>query len=323
VRVTVAATLFADDRRRSALVELLGCVERGHIVEVLPAGAPELHAWLEELGRLGEDFGELLELAIEDAARSAGQIRARIVEDDTSDWTSDPYRLTLDDGLELLRRPLYLMVENKRRDGAFLKAVGWRYSSALERLQKQYRLEISHGGGLDEICQMIRENKGAASRARTFVVCDSDALAPGRPSAVSTNLVDTCQAVGTACHRLRRRASENYLPPAAVVAWAKTLNGKAREPHLKRARAFGRLTPDQRYHYNMKRGHGGDARHPHRDIGAALFNGLDEPTMNALDTGFGNGIGDLFGQGVDPALLQKDDQRDEMSALFEALLERA
>ena len=102
----------------------------------------------------------------------------------------------------------------------------------------------------------------------------------------------------------------------------RTLNGKRREQQLRGARAFARLSPEQRYHYNMKYGHLGDARREDRESGRALWHGLDEQARRALDEGFGGSIADLFARVMDSAL-QKDDQDLEMQALFEALLERA
>lgn len=320
----VAAALFADERYRRDLVELLGCVERGHIVEVDPLDAPEVDAWLGGLGTLGVEYRFLLELAIEDAARSAISVQARVVDEPASTWDYEPLRLTLGDAMALLRRPLALLVENKRRDGACLKAVGWRYRRLLERLEDQYRLEIAHGGGLEEMRQQILEQGARLWRQRTFAVFDSDALIPQQPSARSTALGQTCRNAGVSYHRLWRRAAENYLPPAILLGWAKGLSGKRRETHLKRAKAFSRLKfAEQRHHYNMKSGHRGDAKRKDRDLGRALFEKLDEPTMRALHEGFGNAIDDLFVGDIEPALLQQDEQDAEMSALFEALLERA
>ncbi len=322
MRVRVAAVLFTAERDRRELVELLGCVERGHIVEIDPLDAQELEAWLDGLGRLQEEYRLLLELALEDAASSAVGAQVHVVDEPASDWQSTPLRLTLRDTLEILRRPLSLLVENKRRDGAFLKAVGWRYARFLERLERQYRLEITHGGGLQEMGQLVQEHKEPLWRRRAFAVFDSDALAPRQQSTASTTFGQVCREAGIGYHRLHRRAAENYLPPATLLAWAKGLYGQRREQHLKRARAFDRLSPEQRHHYNMKRGHRGDTERQNHDLGRAMFDGLDQQSMQALDEGFGKSIGDLFAEGIEPALLQQDDQEPEMSTLFEALLEK-
>jgi hypothetical protein len=322
MRVQIAAALFSNEGNRLDLVELLGFVRHGHIVEVDPLDAPELAAWLESLGRLQEDYRSLLELAIEDAARLAPGIQARIVDEPSSNWDQMPLCLTLRDTLELLRRPLSLLVENERRDGFFLKAVGWRYLRFFERLEKQYRLKITHGGGLQEIGKLIQANLKPLWRSRTFTVFDSDSLAPGQPSAASTALSEICQTAGISHHRLQRRAAENYLPPPSLIAWAKSLYGQRREQSLKVARAFGRLNAEQRHHFNMKNGHRGDARHDDRELGRAMFREVDRRTMRTLDKGFGGNIAALFDEGVEPSVLRQDDQDSEMSALFEALFER-
>jgi len=322
MRVRITAGLFADDRARRQLVDLLACIERGHIVEVDPFDAPELEAWLDGLGRLEEDYRSLLDLAIADAATAGMAAQVYVADEPASDWRREPPRLTLGDTLKLLRRPLALLVENERRDGTFLKAVLWRYAGFLDRLEEQDRLKITHGGGLQEMARLVQHHQEPQWRQRTFAVFDSDALAPEFPSAASAALGQICREAGIDFHRLRRRAAENYLPPAALLAWARSLHDKRREQHLKRARAFGRLRPEQRQHYNMKRGHHGDAGRKDRDLGRALFEGLDEAARQALDEGFGEAIGDLFIGGLEAEWLQQDDQDNEMSALFEALLTR-
>ena len=322
MKVRIAANLFTKAQLRRELVKLVDAIERGHVIVPEPLDAPEPEAWLADLGLLAEEYRTLLELALEDAANRPLRTRIQVVDQPVSDWESDPPQLTLDDALGLLHRPLKLLVENKRNDRAFLEAVGWRYAETLEQLEKQRRLEWTQGGGITEMIEELKANKDPSWRQQTFAVFDSDALSPGCPSKESKDLLDRCLMAGVGCHQLRRRAAENYLPPTLLIEWARSLHGESRKRSLKTARAFDRLNPQQRYHYNMKKGHRGDARRGDRHPVRALFASTDNGTAAILDEGFGDRIRDLFHQSFETIHFEQDDQQSEMTTLFEALLER-
>lgn len=120
---------------------------------------------------------------------------------------------------------------------------------------------------------------------RTSVLFDSDALRPGVPSGESEAKSRACE--GLHHHQLEARSIENYLPLDALSRWA--AGRSSREALLS---AFLLLSPDQRYHYNMKAGFAGDR--PRAAEAGRLYDNVPARVRDALAEGFGKDIATLF-----------------------------
>ncbi len=293
-----------------------------HTIEVSPPSSGLLERWLLGLdARVQKECRLALELSFEALARFPGGARLRVSLTTQPRWQR-PTELTLHDALRVLESPLRVLVENQRRDGAFLTAIGFLYRKRWLELQRA-GVEVRHGGGVTEMSEQVKAyGPESIDRLRTFVVFDSDALAPGLASVQSQRLRKECEELKIPHHQLMRRAAENYLPPPALEAAAQRRSGAPRQQQLKTARAFGRLAPDQRHHFNMKTGFEGDEQQSRRGRATQLFANMVPKDRGALERGFGGDVGDLF---ADLDLLQEhwffaDGQEPEVRSLFEAIL---
>jgi hypothetical protein len=109
-------------------------------------------------------------------------------------------------------------------------------------------------------------------------------------------------------------------------------------PHkrLDRYKAFARLSNEQRYHYNMKKGFSGDEDGKgYADEVGTLYDGLDPSDREALKSGFNNqhgfSIADLFNETivhdnkaklyVNEGWCRQDNQREEANLIVESIKE--
>lgn len=152
---------------------LLACRDGRHQLEVLPPAAPCLARWLtDHAGSIRDHYQEILDTSQRELAISARRVTVSIP------------KVPLRTALTLVKTPLYVLVENERNDGAFLRAVlrGPRKQEWQAALSNRY-LAFYNGGGMQEIEKRIQSNGAeAVEPLRTFVLFDSDARQPGEPS---------------------------------------------------------------------------------------------------------------------------------------------
>ena len=310
---------------RLDLLNVLGFGFAGwHRIQTDPPYQPDadcaINHWLEGLDEMTREEVEFaFAVGLEqDVLGIPADLEIRIGDIRIADWTAAPPRLPLSEALNLLQRPLHLLVENRHNDGAFLRAVvpsPWR-RAFLKALEQRW-IEIEHGGGSD-----MRTRLETASREeamRLWALFDSDAREPGRPSAASEALCQSCFRKGISCHRLQRRAIENYLPVKALQGWAHISSGNLRISRVRTANTFAGMEPDQRHHYNMKQGFRGD-----RDKGIpAMFGAFtDHPD---LQNGFSESIASLYHEEnfqIREEWLAKDGQQPETLAIVQSILRR-
>lgn len=252
------------------------------------------------------------------------------------EWEESRVRLPPEVAVEVLSEPLQILVENSKSDGAFLQSValGWHRDALRELLGKGWVRFLENDEGLSGIKRRIEETPGplGRTRLRLWVVFDSDALAPERPSKQSLRIDEFCLGAGIKRHRLKRRSIENYIPPHELHDY-----WQRRGPLSRRqaAGAFLRLAPPQRHHFNMKSGFAGDAHRPNEVDTAtqaeveALFSAppVSEQDRAALERGFGEGIAELFQPDeahfrnpISEDRLRRDGQADEMEPLLRDIL---
>jgi hypothetical protein len=154
---------------------------------------------------------------------------------------------------------------------------------------------------------------------RLWAMFDSDAREPGRPSARSEELRQSCLKRGIAYHRLLRRESENYLPAKALQAWAQISAGNLRKSRRRKADAFADMRPEQRHHFNMKGGF-------RADLGHGIPSLFDSVAGHAdLQSGFGEDIAALYRDqriSIREDWLARDGQQEETRQMIQAILQR-
>lgn len=326
--VIVEEAVFSSSR--TSLLELLAvfqaCFDGRHDLITDPpfekGASPAIDAWLASLPEPLKDEATFVldEGASAASQRTAAAVRLRVSERESSDLRSGTPTATLTDALQVLQTPLRLLVENRRNDGAFLRTLApptWR-ERFVEALKRRW-IELDNGGGLGELTAMVK----AAARCpmdhmRLWVMFDSDAREPGKPSGDARAALAACREITqpwpVPTHCLERRAIENYLPIQALFAWAEVASGPEKTRLRRCAEAFKELNQPQRAHYNMKRGLWGELTSERQrsyiqqdsdvidemDL-PPLLRGLPEERRRHLLHGFGKDVGSLFhdeGSGV-------------------------
>jgi hypothetical protein len=223
-----------------------------------------------------------------------------VIAGDGDDWNSNPPRLCLATATDYLKFPFRLFVENSRADKAFI--LSFFAEPQLVRINEALKkgwLVVVHGGGLGDLLNQLREEMLATGfTKRSFVFFDSDARQPGIPSAQSKRLAEHCAENAISFYQLARRYIENYIPIQALQNWCNSQSGKKRNDLSQCLAALLALpSPEQRYHFHMKRGFRRDALDRSRTSGN-LYTGVPNWILSRLQEGFGDSLSDLYQSGV-------------------------
>lgn len=234
---------------------------------------------------------------------------------------------------ELLRRPLKLLLENRRNDLRFLLCMAEPANKRrLEGALRRGWVEPEMGGGLPELKRRLEALRNASSTAerialaRLWVMFDRDTNAEdrSRPSQLSEQTRMLCCELTMpwplAHHQLARRSIENYVPAETLRAWwpeqiepAMTQKVRQREVQDRQRRVEWLLHPPQdgglsaqnRCLFNFKKGLRGDLHRKTRraieetkgrlrdDDLDPVFCGLRGDIRDALATGF-PGLAEAF-----------------------------
>ncbi len=330
MKVHVKDSLFEEtfQRRYPNLIASLfhECVRRGHVVSLEREGKP-FRRWLENQSKLQcEEAKLVLDRSCELEARLAIDCVV-IASAAASDWSCTPPRVGPDDLIQAVSRPLSVLVENGSNDGAFLRCMGFGIDRRNLRIAyEQELISFDLGGGSES--RNVLAHRSSRERLRTWFVFDSDALTPGEPSKEALTKEELCKSLGLALrhHMLERRAMESYLPTEALLqAWPHAENEKHQ-----RALAFGRMTAEQRAHFNLDKGFAGDRqriRPGHPDAAQkpavdAVYASVPPADREQLDQGFGKKpLRELFEPARLPdELRRKDGQEAEMGRLIRSIL---
>jgi hypothetical protein len=228
VIVIVEDTTWSDgtvlDIDKVALIE--ACARGRHVLINRPSMRPRgLTGWTSTLSfKLQQEIRQVFEHGLH-AAPSAHQpnVAQLRVAPGKDRWRSAT--VTPGTAAELLRRPLKLLLENRRNDLEFLKCMAEpankrRITDALDRGW----IEPEMGGGLPELkrrLEMLREASSTAdwiALARLWVMFDRDSNAKDRrnPSDLSESTRQICRELTVpwllAHHQLARRSIESYGP---------------------------------------------------------------------------------------------------------------
>lgn len=330
MRVVLTTELFARSVRSLDILALFQMAMEGvsgrHRIEVEDELAKSYEDWLSHRSvEEQEACKQSLRASLSESSLCPSSVSIWVSGSDSSDWSLKEPRLSLQDALILLGRPLSILVENKRNDRAFLRCfLDPNQLKLVDEHERRGWLVFEHGGGLPEMIQIVRDviKPTDWSRLRYYVVSDSDALRPGEPSPKAKELRGVC---GQKIHyrMLKRRNIENYLPRQTVEHWA--TEGSATERARKQAKveALFRLSEPQRHHYNFKKGFAGDV-----DLAEAgrtagdLYDLVPLSDRTELNTAFGSAIAKQFGEvgKVHESALRLDGSWAEMEPVVADLL---
>ncbi|MEX1368795.1 MAG: hypothetical protein AB1Z98_37050 [Nannocystaceae bacterium] len=126
---------------------------------------PAVAAWLERQER---DVREQCTLALEAAAHAEALEPAAlcivVVEDEQSNWSCSPPRLSPQDARALLRKPFEILVEDSISDRAFLRKMMTPAERHLvDALERQDRLAYVHAGGSRLRSMLERRSESSAA----------------------------------------------------------------------------------------------------------------------------------------------------------------
>lgn len=306
MRVVVDDAVFSTHGHDHLLHELLlSCRDGRHLIEVVPQSAPSCRKWLSDYaGRVGSYYQQILDSSVRELATNPTRSVLRIPE------------ISIPDALNLLKMPLAILVENERNDGAFLRAVlrGPREPEWKRALERQW-INFDSGGGMQEIEKRIQSSTAVDPR-RTYVIFDSDARRPEVPSTAARRLAALCGEAKLRTHVLKRRERENYLPLDALQLWVDESKRSTKAALRRLLGQYRRLTDAQRHHFNMRRGLKADGDD------APLFECVNNVLRQALQTGFGDDVGQIFDrpERLMDGWLISDGQGEEMQSVLDEIL---
>jgi hypothetical protein len=314
MRVILEQSIFSDPLLNPLkLYSLLDLsIEGRHLIQTDSLDSKEMSDWLNKQGGNQEwcEWALTTRGFREDANENpnAPPFTIRVGNVNQSLWNQATPLLSLEDASQFLTQPLTIFLENRRNDRDFLETVAILVTvgtnevgelvsgrDELKRLYEKSWIKFETGGGLGEVLKYVEEElyDKPERYLRCFILFDSDALRPGKPSKNSIDVVEACHKIpcfDNHYHQLMRRAIENYLPMEVLdEVWA-----KQQAPRKRKVRAFRKLKPHQRHHFNMKKGFQGDAQHSTK-VGN-LYEDLDALTKQRLTSGFGGKIAELFKQ---------------------------
>jgi len=290
LRVAFSPEILEKTEAWDDLDRILYTVDDGwHLWEVEDPGTVEASTWFEQAGRRQVALRELLEESAErsvwESPRGPHALLVVVAERaGPRDWELEPGVAR-----RALAEPLWILVENRRSDGAFFGAVFEALGGdALRRLCQcsppplRYDSPGGNQGLVPLIDHYLDDPAWAGIPRRLLVLTDSDALHPGELSNEAKRIAEHCEARGVACQVLAKRSIEHYLPQETFDAWAAELGNVAARA---RVEALGRLSDPQRDHFPMKKGFKG-AQIPEGQ--ESLYRDVHSADRELLSRGFGN-----------------------------------
>lgn len=140
--------------------------------------------------------------------------------------TSPQYNeLLVDDALQYLQEPVWIILENQFNDGYFLDALIVHLGSTqLQQAKNKDWMRYRQVGGTGDIPKFVADESARYNaKPRFIVIVDSDKNTPtaslGRPQ---QNIINECINKNAAYHILYKREMENYLPDATLQRHANT-----------------------------------------------------------------------------------------------------
>jgi hypothetical protein len=299
MKVIIDADLFEDTPVNH--LDLLALFRLGftgrHLLQIAPISDLRVETWLSKQAE-----GVTLEcrLALEIGIRHDAHLPAanvlRVSAGSAATREGCGTVLCLKDAVELLQRPFRILVEDNVADRNFLLAVAMSESrKVLSEGETKNWITFEHGGRSGLVKRPEQYGAKQLEPLQTWVLADSDALAPGLRSTQAKSVAEACGR-NISFHLLMRRAVENYLPVVALEHWAEhtPMLASQRVGRKQRVRALKALKPEQRHHYNMKDGFKGDANRSDKDDANALYEDVPLQSRRILADGFGMDIALLF-----------------------------
>jgi len=311
MRVELTTAVFDADEHVEDVLTLLKRFAAGrHRWVVEPTQVKAVESFLDRhYPTLAASYKDLARQSARQRAYSTPGAPAplRVSADDFADYMAD------------LERPAVVMVENDASDGGFIKAIACVFKDGVivTAIENEW-LVIDHGGGTAGLFRRASDKHSRFRRvSRVAVVLDSDRRLPGDPPDKHAD-IERLRADGIKVHVLRLREIENYIPDKVLRELPRQVKP------LPKVAALGRLTKEQRGHYDMKSGFKNGVVPPEQ---RPLYDGVPQDVINDLADGFGRKVIETFLEHA--AELTEEDFRtdvgpdapEELRAMLEMLRE--
>ncbi len=313
-----------DPRYQLSLHGVAACaLEGSHRIFVDGDREPAFLAWLADQSQaLRDQWLQVIDQSYRLEALEPARRAVRVSDVVNSNWAKAIPEISPTDASLLSKRPFCLVVENSTSDRNFLmKMADVEQKKRLEELLQSGAMIFEHGGGITEMPKRIARavDAGQIHTLTMWVLFDSDALEPAKPSRQSEHLKQQCQNAAVSHHQLSRRNIENYIPRKALQGWIYA-NRMRSNQSSKAYTALCGMNFDQRAHYNMKEGFNADSkRNPPPN--PALFSNLSMTDRQALADGFAKDLATVYETGfVQEADLRTDGCWAEMNPVVVELI---
>ncbi|MFM5717845.1 hypothetical protein [Aeromonas caviae] len=268
----------------------------------------ELDSWLSKDLNSGQFYKESIKQNNRAAVfLSNTQKKIIVTADGINTWGAFEATLTLNEAINVLETPLYVLVENSDNDWHFLlKTLDQASRDRLIRYKDNRWLLPIHGGG-SQITDRIREHSHKPSdKFRVFCIYDSDRRHPdeldpnwlpagGQGCQGHTTQQSANEHIPDSHHMLSRRFIESYIPRKQLEQCI----GKNQNVSQDKIDAYFRLCNNGRWFFNMKKGFSADNTQENVGRAKTMYQGIDPADKALLNNGFGSSIADIYAQDGD------------------------
>ncbi len=277
------------------------------------ANDPDAHQWLDRILYKIEDGWHVWDTTGQvdpNVFKDAAWIRSREGQGDwvrqmlvasiqRGAWTLEPHRkrvrvtarpstadeFTPENAFRFADEPLWILVENRQSDGAFVQRIVAELDRALNGVWHKPGdpIRIDSVGGTGQMPDEVEHRmQGKPHPPRLVAIIDSDRKGPGdTESDAARKLRRKCQTLGVSCWVLAKREAENYLPRILLDE-----RQDAGGDHARLVDAWDRLNEDQKDFFDMKSG----LPEAPSGIEKELFDGLSSVDRTTLSRGFGPNV---------------------------------
>lgn len=239
-------------------------------------------AWIRARGDQGDWVREMLVASIQRGAWTL-KPHGRRVRVTARPGTAEEF--TPEDASRFADEPLWILVENRQSDGAFVKRIVAELDRSLNGVWHKpgYPIRIDGSGGVGQMPDDVeRRVQGRPYRPRLVAIADSDRKGPNdTESDAARKLCRKCEKLGVPCWVLAKREAENYLPRILLDE-----RQDAGADHARLVEAWDRLNEDQKDFFDMNNG----LPEALSEIEKELFDGLSLSDRTTLSRGFGPNV---------------------------------
>ena len=284
MRITITVEAANDSEAHHWLDRIVGRIEDGwHVWDTAELSEPdtmETTSWFRDQGRQGRRL--LRDLLRASIRRGAYPLEPHGRHLCVTPRPNSVNEMRPADAFRLADEPLFLLVENRESDGAFLKRVVTELDPSLHRMWQQdgNPIRVDSVGGAGQMPQEVKRRAArGAAQVRLVAIADSDRKRPAdSPGQTARELRRVCENRGIACWVLEKREAENYLP--RVLLDARPDSGPE---HARRVEAWDRLSEDQKDFFDTKHGLANESS----SAGEFLLTGVSGDDRARLANGFG------------------------------------